>query len=323
MSEKHHRLKKSEIDNLVKKTRAKELRKDRNAKSIMSDKYNLARAVKYSVPQYSHMSDQEIATLIKNIKTSYHSLNEDYPEKILDVFFQLKPSDKKSGPCQIALIVEPNFYNMNLSEYKTRALDYAVLILQELRKQYGSNYHKGVQVYCIFICVSSKLKGKTLALDTQMHDLLSDDIYNTPEASNIRCVFHFIDDNYKRVKPEYEGASFYSTMFTTRLSGNDKIKVLKEEKNFSFSSQTKEVVIKMSGFEQYYEAVFKERYEEAVAEHNAYVKQTEENSILERYKNVKMLMDKFDCSFDYACDLLTISQESREEIRQRFFDCLN
>lgn len=166
-----------------------------------------------------------------------------------------------------------------------------------------------------------------------MHDLLSNDIYDTPEGSNIRCVFHFIDDNYRKVKPEYEGASFYSTMFTTRLNGNDKIKLLKEEKNFSFSSQTKEVVIKMSGFEQYYEAVFKERYEEAVAEHNAfvaeynafvakhndYVKQSEENSTLERYKYIRQLMEKLNCSFDEASDILKISLKNKEEIRKRFF----
>ncbi|MGN1404887.1 MAG: hypothetical protein ACI4WM_01345, partial [Erysipelotrichaceae bacterium] len=68
---------------------------------------------------------------------------------------------------------------------------------------------------------------------------------------------------------------------------------------------------------------FVAKHKAFVAEHNAYVKQTEENSILERYKNVKMLMDKFDCSFDYACDLLNISQETRETISKRFFGCFS
>ena len=129
MSEKHRQIKKSEINNLVKKTKSKELKRDHNAKSIMSDKYNLARAVKYSIPEYYSMTDQEIAALIKNVRTNYHGLNKDYAEKVLDVFFELKPKDGKHNPCRIALIVEPNFYNMSLSEYKTRALDYAALIL--------------------------------------------------------------------------------------------------------------------------------------------------------------------------------------------------
>lgn len=325
------------------------LQKDSIAKIISQDRHLLGRAVKMVKPEYGHLSDAEVGNMLQKIRTEVSNQTgtlEDlfYSKKYFDKVFYLEPPNNTGKPCIFMFYLEANFYPMTIDQYNTRALEYLCNIFLISRSQLNEieseseKYKNGVDVYGIWIASNPLLKGKSI--HANVNYVLPDCIKGFTFLSNMSYSMYFVDDNYQDIDFEAEqGSSFFSTIFTTRVKGNDKIKLLEQNYGFTFEENAKEKIMS-DGFKEYYGEIAlqqieelknrlsekeeenskqKQQLEENSKKLEESSKQLEENAKLLKEKDIaliKLMMKHESLSFDEAFDMLKFSESLKEEYRK-------
>ncbi|MGN1405173.1 MAG: hypothetical protein ACI4WM_02800, partial [Erysipelotrichaceae bacterium] len=282
----------------------KNLQKDSIAKIISQDRHLLGRAVKMVKPEYGHLSDGEVGNMLQKIQTEVSNQTgtlEDlfYSRKYFDKVFYLEPPDSTGKPCIFMFYLEANFYSMTIDQYNTRALEYLCNIFLISRAQLNEieseseKYKNGVDVYGIWIASNPLLKGKSI--HANVNYVLPECIKEFAFLSNMSYSMYFVDDNYQDIDLETEqGSSFFSTIFTTRITGNDKIKLLEQNYGFTFEENAKEKIMS-DGFKEYYGEIalqqieeLKNRLSEKEEENSKQKQQLEESSMKLKENSMKL-----------------------------------
>ena len=132
-----------------------------------------------------------------------------------------------------------------------------------------------------------------------------------------------------------QGSSFFSTIFTTRITGDDKIKLLEQNYSFTFEENAKEKIMS-DGFKEYYGEIalqqieeLKNRLSEKEEENSKQKQKLEENSTklkenakLLKEKDIallKLLMKAEKLDFDEAFNTLKLSENLRVSYKKEIY----
>ena len=328
------------------------LQKDSIAKIISQDRHLLGRAVKMVKPEYEHLSDAEVGNMLQKIQTEVSNQTgtlQDlfYSRKYFDKVFYLKPPNDTGKPCIFMFYLEANFYPMSIDQYNTRALEYLCNVFLISRAQLNEvesdseKYKNGVDVYGVWIASNPLLKGKSI--HANVNYMLPECIKDYELLSNMSYSMYFVDDNYQDVDSDTEqGSSFFSTIFTTRITGDDKIKLLEQNYSFTFEENAKEKIMS-DGFKEYYGEIALQQIEELKnrlsekEEENSKQKQKleessrkleenstklKENAKLLKEKDIallKLLMKAEKLDFDEAFNTLKLSENLRASYKKEIY----
>lgn len=289
-----------------------EIRNDNVAKIICTDPNFLGRSIKYLFSEYEELSDKEAGKLICDVTVQESNetgtvLDLDTSRKFIDVSFSIA-----ERPIKIKIFLEPNFYKLDLNELVVRSLDYACYYYLVERKEYGSDYEKGVDIYAIWLVKNDELSGSSFVWEGVLRDV-SGNIRNDMDITAHLCFhFCFINNRYFEVDKDKDPMnSFFSTVFTGLKDKDDKIRLLDKDQNFQFSEKTKEE-IKVNGLAEFY----REEDAKEIKRLQDELSTKDEKIKADNIATLKGMMAAFNVDFDTAFTVSGFDTSLKEEYRK-------